>query len=117
MIKTTIKNYDVIEVTAKFESRVLQERRLRFYMQDALAFAKESFPDETFLEPLPGQIPVISNYSEPLQTIWLFQIYLQPEENFKDMADNFEKIQLKSEERSDTLDVKISSKKRKEKEI
>ena len=50
MIKTTIKNYDVIEVTAKFESRVLQERRLRFYMQDALAFAKESFPDETFFE-------------------------------------------------------------------
>ena len=117
MIKTAIKNHDVIEVTAKFDQRVLSERRLRYYMQDALAFAKESFPNETFLESLPGHIPVISNYSEPFQTVWCFKIHLEPEENYKQLADNFEKMQLKPEERSDTLDVKISSKKRKEKEI
>ena len=119
MIKSVFKNGSILEVTVKFEPRVLHERRVRFYTQDALEFVKQSYPDEKIVETMAGsQTATLSNYAEPYQGVWQFRIFIDPDEDFVSMANKFEeKKQLNLDEGSVTLDVKNRPKKRKEKEI
>jgi hypothetical protein len=96
MEKTVNKENDVIEVRAKFNPRRLNERKLRYYQQDALEFVKETYPilDIEVKQDEPGISLIISNYSEPMEGIWRFQVVIDQSAIFKDMANKFEEKKL-----------------------
>jgi hypothetical protein len=98
--------HGTVKVSAYFEQRVGHQRRVRFYCQDALEYAKKYFPQLKLNPDEDSLVLTISNYKEPLAGTWKFHLMDDPL-IFKDMADKFEENDLKVEGAS----VKISKKK------
>lgn len=112
---TITKNGHIIEVSANFEQRVGHQKRVRFYPQNALEYAKKHFPDKTLTIDESCTSLTISNYREPLAGTWLFSID-EGLSVFKDMADKFEEKLLNLDKNAAKLSKK-NLKKDKENEI
>jgi hypothetical protein len=103
----------VITVTASMIPRISLERRLRFYVEDAIEAVKKKFPNIGDLVADENSNGVtISNYREPHSGEWIFYIQDESHEMFKAMADEFEEKHLNSND----VSAKINKRKVKPKE-
>lgn len=71
---------DVIKVKAKFRPYKAKGTRQRFYMQDAVDFAKEQFPDKEILS---CNALTISNYGDNKEGEWEVKIKKSPPKSSK----------------------------------
>lgn len=105
-----------IIITASMIPITPNERKRRFYYEDALEYASKqvSLSDILTSDDVFHSL-TISNYREPYSGSWTFYVD-DSRQMFKEMADKFEEKQLKLAEESDKLPKRKVPKKRKENE-